>query len=58
MNTSFFKRVLLVLLGAVLMALNINIFVRSANLFPGGFYGVALLLQQYFEQFFAIHLPY
>lgn len=58
MNTSFFKRVLLVLLGAVLMALNINIFVRSANLFPGGFSGVALLLQQSFEQFFAIHLPY
>jgi len=40
------------------MALNINTFVRSANLFPGGFSGVALLLQNIFIKFFNIKLPY
>lgn len=58
MNTSFLRRIFLILLGSALMALNINIFVRGAGLFPGGFSGVALLLQQLFDNFYGVHLPY
>ncbi|MBQ0050815.1 MAG: YitT family protein [Treponema sp.] len=52
------KRLVLVLIGSVLMALNINIFVRSGNLFPGGFSGVTLLLQNVFLKFLGIKIPY
>ena len=52
------KRLVLVLIGAVLFALNIDSFVRSANLFPGGFAGVALLIQEMFGKFLGISVPY
>lgn len=52
------RRLFLVLAGGVLMAVNINSFVTSANLFPGGFAGVTLLLQNIFREFFGIRLPY
>ncbi len=52
------KRTLLVLLGALLFALNLNTFVHTANLFPGGFAGVTLLIQRTAERFFGIQIPY
>lgn len=52
------KRIVLVLLGATLMALNINTFVHSGNLFPGGFTGLSLLLQEVFLKFANINVPY
>lgn len=52
------RRLLLILIGSVLMALNINTFVHSANLIPGGFSGVALLIQNVFIKYFNIKLPY
>ena len=52
------KRLLLILLGAVLMAMNIDSFVHSAKLLPGGFAGVTLLLQNIFVKFFNVKLPY
>lgn len=61
MSNDFFsdaKRLLLVILGGVLMAVNINTFVHSANLFPGGFSGLALLIQEVFFVFFKIKIPY
>nr|MCR4822964.1 YitT family protein [Treponema sp.] len=61
MKTSFlqdFRRLLLVSAGGFLMALNISSFVHSANLFPGGFAGLALLLQEIFLNYWGIHLPY
>lgn len=62
MNFSSFakttKRIVLVLLGATLMALNINTFVHSGNLFPGGFTGLSLLLQEVFLKFANINVPY
>ena len=61
MRTSFlqdFRRLLLVSAGGVLMAFNISSFVHSANLFPGGFAGLALLLQEVFLNYWGIHLPY
>lgn len=52
------KRLLLIILGAVLMALNINTFVHSANLIPGGFSGIALLIQNIFQKYFELKLPF
>ena len=52
------KRFLLVVLGGFLMAVNIVTFVHAGELFPGGFTGITLLLQDIFKKFFGIHLPY
>lgn len=52
------RRLILILLGSVLMAVNINTFVHSANLIPGGFSGVALLIQNAFSKYFNIKVPY
>lgn len=53
-----YRRVLLIILASIIFALNISSFVHTANLFPGGFSGLALLIQKSFEQYLNIHLPY
>ena len=40
------QRVLLIAIGATLSALNLVSFVRAAGLFPGGFTGLSLLIQE------------
>lgn len=45
-------------LAAVIMAVNIKTFVRAGGLFPGGFSGLTLLLQNIFQQFFSVSVPY
>ncbi|MGP1475194.1 MAG: YitT family protein [Treponema sp.] len=55
---SMFKRSVLIVLGAVLYAVNLNTFVYSANLFPGGFAGIALLITRSTEKFAGISIPY
>lgn len=52
------KRMFLIVFGAVLMAVNINTFVHSANLIPGGFSGLALLIQNIFQKYFGLKLPF
>ncbi|MCQ2602083.1 MAG: YitT family protein [Treponema sp.] len=52
------KRLILIVSGAVLMALNINTFVHSADLIPGGFSGVALLIQNVAKKYFGLTLPF
>lgn len=52
------KRLLLVSLGGALMAININTFVNSANLFPGGFSGLSLLIQKAVLNFSGIAIPF
>lgn len=52
------KRLLLVVLGGFLLAGNIVVFARPANLFPGGFTGISLLIQDIFQKYFNVHLPY
>ncbi len=49
---------LLILLASVLMALNIKIFVNTAGLLPGGFTGITVLIQDIFDSFFGIKIPY
>lgn len=52
------KRIVLVVLGGLLMAVNINTFVNSANLFPGGFSGLSLLIQKTVYNSFNFTIPF
>lgn len=52
------SRFLLVTAAALLMAVNLNTFVHSAGLLPGGFTGITLLLQEVFSKFLGIKLPF
>ncbi len=52
------KRIALVMLGAALMAFNLNTFVHAGGLIPGGFTGMTLLIQEIFSKFFHIQLPF
>lgn len=52
------KRLCLVVVGAVLIAFNLCSFVRTAGLFPGGFTGLSLLLQEILQRYAGVHVPY
>lgn len=51
-------RFFLIIIGAILMALNINTLVHSAGLLPGGFSGITLLVQEIFGKYLGITIPY
>ena len=46
------KRIIIVCIAAVIMALNIKSFVRTGGLYPGGATGLALLIQRAGDLFF------
>lgn len=52
------KRYSCAILAAIIMAVNIKTFVRAGGLFPGGFNGLTLLLQNIFMKFMGIEIPY
>ncbi|MCQ5128472.1 YitT family protein [Butyricicoccus faecihominis] len=52
------KRLALVILASVLMAMNIKSFVEAGGLFPGGFNGLTLLIQRSAQQFAGITLSF
>ena len=52
------KNAALGILAAAIMALKIKTFVRAGGLFPGGFTGLTLLLQNIFQTFMGIAVPY
>ena len=52
------KRFLIVVFAAILFALNIKIFVRAGDLFPGGVTGLTVLIQRLSEKYLGIELPY
>ena len=52
------KRILVITLASLLMALNIKSFVRTGELFPGGATGLTLLIQRAAEMFVHVSLPY
>lgn len=56
--TKDLKRLALVFLGSALFAFNVNSFVHAAGLFPGGFAGTTLLLQEAFSRFLNLSIPY
>ena len=51
-------RVMVIVFASILMATNINTFVHTAGLFPGGATGLTLLVQEAFAKFFGITVPY
>jgi len=52
------RRLVLVLAGAALMAFNIKTFVHAGSLFPGGFTGLTLLIQEVFLRYGNISIPF
>lgn len=52
------KRIVVICLASVLMALNIKSFVRTGGLYPGGATGMTLLIQRIVELFFHVTIPY
>ena len=52
------RKLILVVIGSILMAVNINTFVHSANLIPGGFTGLTILVQNIFLKFWNIKIPF
>ncbi|MFP3042253.1 YitT family protein [Treponema primitia] len=52
------KRILLLLLGSILMAFNINTFVHAGGLIPGGFTGITILIQQIGSRFWGVEIPF
>lgn len=52
------KRIIVICIAAVIMALNIKSFVRTGGLYPGGATGLALLIQRAGDMFFHVTLPY
>ena len=52
------KRILVICLASVMMALNIKTFVNTGGLYPGGVTGLTILIQSVFESFLQITLPF
>lgn len=52
------KRLVLVTVASVILAVNINSFVNAGGLIPGGFTGLALLIQRSALQFWGKDLPF
>lgn len=52
------KRFVLCTVAAVIFACNIKSFVNAGGLYPGGFAGITLLVQNIGEQFFGVNIPY
>lgn len=52
------KRIIVICIAAVIMALNIKTFVHTGGLYPGGATGLTILIQSIFERYFHIELPY
>lgn len=53
-----FIRIVVLIIASAIIAFNLKSFVRTGGLFPGGFSGITVLIQQIAEQFFHITLPY
>lgn len=53
-----FKIILAVCIASIIMALNINTFVQTGGLYPGGATGLTILIQRLSEKFLDIHLSF
>lgn len=52
------KRIVIICIASVIMAVNIKTFVSTGGLYPGGATGLTILIQSIFERFFGISVPY
>ena len=51
-------RVLVIAISSFIVALNLKSFVQAGDLFPGGFTGMARLIQRVFLEYFSVELPF
>ncbi len=60
MDSKFFdcKRFIFVVISALIIAMNMNSFVSTAGLFPGGFNGMSVLIQRVLETYLHIHVSF
>lgn len=52
------KRIIVVCLSALLMAINVNTFVNTGGLYPGGASGLTILIQHCCQEFLNFSIPY
>ncbi len=52
------RRLITVLIAALIFAFNVKIFVRTGGLYPGGATGITILIQNISEHFFGVRPPY
>ena len=52
------KRVAILVIASLIMAFNIKSFVNTAELYPGGFTGLAVMIQRVAKVYFHVDLPY
>lgn len=52
------KRFMFCTIGAVMIALNLKSFVQTGGLYPGGFSGITILIQNVFLTFLGVQIPY
>ena len=52
------KRIAVICLASLLMAVNIKSFVRTGGLYPGGATGLTILIQRIAQMFWKVELPY
>lgn len=52
------KRIIVICIASVIMAVNTKTFVRTGGLYPGGVMGLTILIQGVFEKFLHMEIPY
>ena len=52
------KRIAVVIIASILMAINIKTFVRIGGLYPGGATGLTILIQNVCQRFLQLEIPY
>ncbi len=52
------RRLLLVIVGSVIIAVNLKMFVRPAGLYPGGANGLSMLMQTIFSTYLGVSVPF
>lgn len=52
------KRIVVICIASVIMAINTKTFVRTGGLYPGGVMGITILIQAIFENFLGIEIPF
>ena len=52
------KRIIVICIASVIMAINTKTFVRTGGLYPGGVMGMTILFQAIFENFLGIQIPF
>ena len=57
-ETNIAARVFVVVIASFIFAVNIKTFVHTGGLIPGGATGLTLLIQEIFDKFFSVSIPY